>query len=167
MHVFSIVLIDDDRSDFVYAVKKAAADDEICGCFFISAKDFEFANFDLSELEEVLWIIALEDQENKVTEEDRQTLHEAIKNAQNAEELKKTAAKALPQLGQFSKGEKWGEKLIEYTWRHPLRQDKERQVIEAIRAALTTKTASYQVTRRDFRVDENTGQPVERSTVNH
>ncbi len=164
MHVFSIVLIDGDRPDFVSAMKKAAADDEICGCFFISAKDFEFANFDLSELEEILWTIALEDQENKVAEEDRRTLHEAIKNATNAEALKKLAGRALPQLAHFSKGETWGEKLIEYTWDHPVRDGKERQVIEAIRAALTTKTASYEVTRREYRVDQNTGQLVNRST---
>ncbi len=162
MHVFSIVLIDGDRPDFVSAVKKAATDDEICGCFFISAKDFEFANFDLSELEEVLWLIASEDEENKVTEEDRQRLHEAIKNVSNAEELKKQAGKALPQLAHFTKGEKWGEKLIEYTWDHPDRQDNERQVIEAIRVALTTRTASYEITRREYRVDESTGQLVKR-----
>ena len=46
MHVFSMVLIDGDRDDFVRAVKRAAKDDEICGCFFISQQDFEFANFD-------------------------------------------------------------------------------------------------------------------------
>ncbi len=166
MHVFSIVLIDGDRDDFVFAVKKAASDDEICGSFFISAKDFEFASFDLSELEEILWSIALEDQDNKVIEENRQMLHEAIKNAENAEELKKKAAKALPQLAQFSKGEKWGEKLIEYAWEHPLREGNERQVIQAIRVALTTRTASYQVTRHDYRVDENTGQLVKRTGNN-
>lgn len=160
MHVFSIVLIDGDRDDFVSAVKKAAADDQICGRFFISAKDFECANFDLSELEEILWTIALEDQENRVIEQDRRTLHEVIKNATNAEELKKLAGRALPQLAHFSKGETWGEKLIEYTWNHPLRDGKERQVIEAIRVALTTRTVSYEVTRKEYRVDPNTGQLV-------
>src|SRR6266487_1597051 len=157
MHVFSIVLIDGDRSDFASAVKKAAADDEICGCFFLSAQDFECANFDLSELEEVLWLIALEDEENKVTEQDRQRLHEAIKYVSNAEELIKQARKALPQLAHLSKGETWGEKLIEYTWDHPERHDNERQVIEAIREALTTRTASYEITRCEYQVDPQTG----------
>ena len=54
--------------------------------------------------------------------------------------------------------------LIEYTWDHPERRGKERQVIEAIRVALTTKTANYEVTRRDYRVDENTGQLIKRSS---
>jgi hypothetical protein len=36
MHVFSMVLLDGDRPDFVSAVKEAAKNDEICGCFYIS-----------------------------------------------------------------------------------------------------------------------------------
>ncbi len=165
MHVFSMVLIDGDREDFVLAVKKAAKDDEICGCFFISKQDFEFANFDLPELEEVLWKIALEDAENKPKEEDRLSLNEAIKGAQNAEQLKNKAKRALPQLAHLSKGEIWGEKLIEFAWQNPLRQGEQRQVIEAIQAALTSKKASYEFTRRENRVDENTGKIVKRSVV--
>lgn len=164
MHVFSIVLIDDDRSDFVSAVKKAAVDDEICGNFFVSAKDFEFANFELSELEEVLWTIALEDKESGATSGDRRMLHKAIQDAQNADELIKKARKAITQLSHLSKGEEWGKHLIKFTWEHPLKQGKERQVIQAIRTALTTKTVSYEVTRRDYKVDESTGQLVKRSS---
>ena len=165
MHVFSMVLIDDDRSDFVSAVKKAAKDDEICGCFFISKKDFEFANFDLSELEEVLWRIASEDSENIPVDEDQQKLHDAIKNAQNAEELIKQARRSLPQLAHLYKGELWGEKLIEFAWENPLRQGKERQVIKAIQIAVTTRTSSYEGTRRGYRVDESTGQLIKRDSV--
>jgi hypothetical protein len=165
MHMFSMVLIDDDRSDFVSAVKKAAKDDEICGCFFISKKDFEFANFDLSELEEVLWRIASEDSENIPVDEDRQKLHDSIKNIQNAEELLKRARRSLPQLSHISKGQVWGEKLIEFAGEYPLRQGKERQVIKAIQIALTTRTSSYEGTRREYRVDENTGQLIKRDSV--
>ncbi len=165
MHVFSMVLIDGDRDDFVRAVKKAAKDDEICGCFFISKQDFEFANFEVAELKEVLWLIVSEDQDNKVVEEDRRTLHEAIKNAPNAEELKNQARRALPQLAHISKGETWGKRLMEFAWDHPLRQGKERQIIEAIRIALRTRTVSYEISRRDYRVDESTGQLVKRSIV--
>src|SRR5260221_2586968 len=107
MHVFSMVLIDGDRSDFVSAVKKAAKDDDICGCFYISSQDFEFANFELSELEEVLceWA-SEEDTENAPTEEDRLTLHEAIKDVKNAEELINKSRRALPQLNSLSKRER-------------------------------------------------------------
>ena len=146
-------------------MKKAAKYDEICGRFFISKQDFEFANFDLSELEEVLWKIALEDIENQPNEEDRQRLHQAIEGAQNAEQLKNKAKKTLTQLAHLSKGEIWGEKLIEFAWQNPLRQGTQRQVIEAIQVALTTKKASYEFTRRENKVDENTGQLVKRSAL--
>jgi hypothetical protein len=56
--IFSMVSIDGDRSDFVQAVRKAAQDDEICGGFFVTTPDFEFGNFTLHELEEILWEIA-------------------------------------------------------------------------------------------------------------
>ncbi len=164
MHVFSMVLIDGDRSDFVSAVKQAARNDEICGCFYLSSQDFEFANFELDELEEILWEIALEDTDNLPTEEDRHTLHEAIKDVTNAEELEKQARKALPQLAHFSKGERWGRKLIDFVGRNSRRQGKHRQVIEAIQMAVRNKNANYQFTRRDYKVDENTGQPVKRTT---
>src|SRR5258708_9670391 len=110
MHVFSMILIDGDRAkDFVSAVKKAAKDDEICGCFYISSQDFEFANFELTELEEILWTWApKEDKENTLTEEDRLTLHEAIKDVKNAEELINKARRALPQLNNLSKVDRWG-----------------------------------------------------------
>lgn len=165
MHIFSMVLIDGDRDDFVSAVKKAARDDEICGCFYISKQDFEFANFSLWELEEVLWQIVLEDEdaENKPTEEDRARLHEAIKYSRNAEELKNQAKRTLTQLAHISKGEIWGKKLMEFAWKNPTLRGEQRQIQKVIQVALTTKTASYEFTRRENRVDENTGELIKRS----
>ena len=164
MHVFSMILIDGDRvKDFVSAVKKAAVDDEICGCFYISCQDFEFANFELAELEEILWEWASEeDIENAPTEEDRLTLHEAIKDVKNAEELINKARRALPQLNSLSKGERWGRKLIDFAGEHPVKQGKQRQVVEAIQTAVRTKAWNYQTSRREYKVDENTGQPLKR-----
>jgi hypothetical protein len=165
MHIFSMVLIDGDRSDFVSALKKAAIDDEICGCFYISSQDFEFANFELSELEEILWSMALEeDEKNVLTEKDRLSLHEAIKDVKNAEALIKLAKKTLPQLSDISKGEKWGRKLIDFAGDHPLKQGRQRQIIDAIQMAVRTKKANYKITRRDYKVDENTGQLVKRTS---
>jgi len=165
LHVFSMILIDGDRAkDFVSAVKKAAKDDEICGCFYLSSQDFEFANFELAELEEILWTWALDDKENAPTGEDRLTLHEAIKNVKNAEELINTARRALPQLSSLSKGERWGRKLIDFAGKHPVKQGKQRQVVEAIQTAVRTKAWNYQISRQEYKVDENTGQPVKRVT---
>ena len=169
MHVFSMVLIDGDRdSDFVRAVKKAALDDDICGSFYVSNQDFEFANFELWELEEIVWEWALEeDKENTLTEKDRLPLHEAIKDVKNAEEFIKQAKKALSQLNDLAKGERWGRKLIDFAGKHrkhPLRQGQQRQVIEAIQTAVRAKGLNYKRSRKEYKVDENTGQPVKRAT---
>jgi hypothetical protein len=56
MEVYSIVSIDGDVSENARVLRKAAEDDDICGAFYIFTPDFEFANFELSELEEILCV---------------------------------------------------------------------------------------------------------------
>ena len=90
--VFSFVMIDGDREDYVEAVKKAAREDRICGRFFIQKLDFDFANFSLAELEEILWSIA---EENGAAAADRERLHAAIVGAMNGDQLIKDAKAAL------------------------------------------------------------------------
>jgi hypothetical protein len=165
MHVFSLVLIDGDRGDdFVRAVKKAADDDEICGGFYISSTDFEFANFELAELEEILWMWVLEDKENPPTNKDRFQLHAAIENVKNAEELINKAKKSLPQLNKISKGEQWGRRLIDFIGEHPNKGGKQRQIVEVIQTVLRAKGSHFLQTRRVWKVDKDTGQLVKRST---
>lgn len=53
-HVFSVVVLDQDREDYVRALKKAAREKTFFGRFFISSPDFELANFTVRELVEVL-----------------------------------------------------------------------------------------------------------------
>ena len=119
----------------------------------------------MAELEEILWTWAREEDEEKaLTEDDRLTLHEAIKDVQNAEELINRARRALPQLNSLSKGERWGRKLIDFAGEHPVRQGKKRQVVEAIQTAVRTKAFNYKISRREYKVDENTGQTVKRAT---
>ena len=53
------MVLDNDRSDFVRTVRNAAAQDQICGLFFILEPDFELANFSIDELGEIIWQIAV------------------------------------------------------------------------------------------------------------
>jgi len=76
LHVFSIVVIDRERSDFFNPVKKSAADNEICGGFFLAEIDFEFANFTSSELEEIICEIA-KDKDHDLAKQDRLGLYKA------------------------------------------------------------------------------------------
>lgn len=51
--VFSYVSVDGDEEDVVRVVRSAAEQDLICGEFFVSNPDFEYANFTPDELEAV------------------------------------------------------------------------------------------------------------------
>lgn len=169
MHIFSFVLIDGDRTDFTTAVRKAAEDDEICGAFFISHKDFEFENFELPELEDILWTIAVENSQGKVSKEDRQKLHDAINIAGNGTELIKRANGVLPELARLKKDSGWGDHLLRYALKNPLKRGKERQIVEAINYAFilarTPNLESYELSRECFQVDRNTGRLVPRSIL--
>ena len=46
MGIFSFVSLDKDVDQNFQVVRTAAQQDEICGGFFVSDPDFEFANFD-------------------------------------------------------------------------------------------------------------------------
>jgi hypothetical protein len=54
MGTFSFVSLDKDVSRNIQAIRAAIQEDQICGSVFISSPDFEFGNFDLSELQEVV-----------------------------------------------------------------------------------------------------------------
>lgn len=168
MHIFSFVTIDGDRNDFVSAVRRAAEQDQIFGAFFITEnrKDFEFENFELSELEEVLWAIVTENSENQLNEEDHEKLHASIEDATNSTELINKAKKVLPQLALLNKGTSWGARLMAYAKVHPSKQGKKRQIMDAIEYAFylarTPELESYQTAREYYKVDKETGKLIPR-----
>lgn len=159
--IFSFVSIDGDVSRNYQAVRKAAVDDEIVGAFYVSNPDFEFANFEHFELEEIIWKMATENGANPI---DREKLHGAVKNAKNTEELLKFAKRALPEyLHKLSKGAVWGEQLMQYMKDHPLKQGKKRPIAESLERAIWSREQSYLLTKRDFKVDKDTGSLVKRA----
>ena len=163
--VFSVVLIDGDNDDYVRVVRKAAEDDLICGMFYISDPDFEFENFSLNELENILWEIA---SENGAVTNERYKLHNAIRNATSGKELIKSAKRALPELNQISKGISWGQRLIRYALKNPEMQDADgakvgtRLIIEAINASIQGLNADYHMTRKKYKIDPSSGRLVMR-----
>jgi hypothetical protein len=158
--MFSFVSVDGDMSEYLRAVRKAAEDDEICGMFFVSKPDFEFGNFALSELEEILWEIAIE---HRAHQNGRLRLRHAIANAKSGKELLFVAVRALPVLNHVTKGEQWGEHLIQYALRHRERPDGTlRPIVDAVEMAFRSAYISYHPTRSRFRVDPETGKLVER-----
>ena len=160
---FSFILLDSDREDYVRVVKKAAKDDEICGMFVISVPDIEFANFDLPELEEIIWKVATD---NGAEEKARKTLHAAIGSAETGNQLVELASKSLPELHRFSKGEEWGKRLMEYALENPNRKSSGdiRPMIDQVHIARRSTSIGYNVSRMEYRVDPETGRLIKRNT---
>ena len=157
--IFSLVYIDSDTSENVRAVRKAAEDDEICGAFFIANQDFEFDNFTPAELEGILWEWAIE---KNASPNSRKILHRAISSAMSGKEVIEKAKSALVELCAISKGISWGERLMRYAWEHTDWEAELKPMVRAVRMALFARSYSYNLSRKEDRVDPKSGQLVKR-----
>jgi hypothetical protein len=151
---FSLILIDGDRSDFLRAVRKAAEADEICGEFYVSKPDFEFQNFSIAECEEVPWREALK---HGVRPEERESLHRSIEITYNGTDLLQLAGIGMPELAHLSKGRYWGECLMRYALEFPDLDSRPRKVIHALRTGWRAHSVSYNIHRREYRINPITG----------
>ncbi|MFQ5852764.1 MAG: hypothetical protein ACE5JU_19570 [Candidatus Binatia bacterium] len=162
--VFSVVLVDSDRSEYYRAVRKAAEDDELCGMFFVSKPDLEFENFTVHEFEEILWEMITE----RGVDISREALRKVIEGAKTSEQLFAAIRQAFPEASSPTKGRAWGEKLVRFAFDHPEKIDektgesRKRLIVDAIEAAVRLVTSDYLTVRKEFKVDSQTGQPVRR-----
>lgn len=160
--IFSVVVLDADRSDFVRVVRKAAADDEICGLFFILEPDFELANFSIVELCEIIWDIAAQ---NGAKKKSKIELLKAIESARSGDEVIKFAKNSMSELYQLTKGILWGEALANYAFINPKlnqKKGKDRPIIEITRSIISGLTANYISSCVQNKVDPSTGRLVPR-----
>ena len=155
-HVFSVILIDGDNKDNVRAVQQAAKDDVFCGLFQISQPDFEFYNFTIDELEEIIW--GLVDKQER-TDAYRKILNEAIRGENNASDIIDAAKRSIPSLYQLHKGKEWGEKLREYALNRPNKGETEviRPFIELVNNVLTSFKTNYVINRENYYIDPSNG----------
>lgn len=167
--VFSIILIDSDRDDYVRAIKKAAVEDEICGLFFISQPDFEFGNFELNELAEVIIEYAKSIEVYGLTVSD---VHRNIRGAKSGKELMNKIKLTMPEISDIGKGEEWGAALMDYATRkqnyNPNKNVENimRPINEIVNILLRSLSVGYHTTRSKFTVSAETGKLVGRSIVN-
>jgi hypothetical protein len=165
--VYSWVSLDEDAEDNKRALIKAIEDKEMFGRFFLADPDFEFGNFALNELVEILWKIAVE---NGAQEDERQSLVEKTIGASNGKELFRLAKQAVPALLTVNKGREWGERLMEFAGHNPtiLAYDgnrKTRPILEAIRSALHALQCDYYLSYKGCYVDKDTGRIVNNERV--
>jgi hypothetical protein len=165
MGIFSFVSLDKDVSRNFRTLRAAVQQDQICGSFFVSDPDFEFGNFDRSELQTIIWNMALEQGADSTK---KSILFDATSTADKGETFIQAVKKVgsdIPELWNVSKGEVWGKRLIQYALQHPKKLNGEtRLCVKAIQQAIHSRGASYNYTRLHYQVDLQTGQTIRRDT---
>lgn len=164
--IFSIILIDSDRIDYVRAIRKAAEDDEMCGLFFISEPDFECGNFDLNDLAEIIVEYAKSLGLNNISVENVRRNIEGIKSGK---ELMKNIREFIPAFSDICKGEEWGSLLMNYAVRNPrYRPDNEeyieRPINQVISILVRSLSVGYRATRSKYFVSAETRKLIEKSS---
>jgi hypothetical protein len=165
LEIFSLVTVDADRGEIARAVRAAIDQGEFFGRVFMppTGQDFEFGNFALDELAEVLWRIAAE---QGVEEAVRDRICAAVQGATSGKEVINLANQAVQPGYRFNKGESWGRALAVYFLEKPAWPDGgPRPVREAIVYAYRVQDNQYAWTRNKYRVDPVSGKMVPRTNT--
>lgn len=164
-HILSIVILDGDRDDYVRSVRQAAKQDEMYGQFYIQNPDFEFGNFSITELEVILWNMAVE---RGAPSDSRSNLKAVLNGVSSGDALFKAAKNSVLELNQLGKGTDWGEALMQFAMNNPNREDtsQKRQIYEIIEIIMRGLSSWYSNTPSEYRVDAQTGKLIERNEDN-
>jgi hypothetical protein len=158
-HIFSVVMLDQDRDDNIRALKNAAINRTFFGRFFISSPDFEFANFTVSELVDILLGFAWRDNDRVPAKSEIMPLvATATSSRQFFDALHRSG------ITEIGKSESWGVALMNYALKHPklpsdhIRSGSMRPVIEVSELLVIAREAGYLRSLETYRVDPNTGE---------
>lgn len=151
--IFSVILLDGDKPDNIRVVRNAARNDEICGIFFVSDPDFEFGNFTLDELEEV--ICRMTEGENGKANVSREELHKQIKLAKSGREFFRFV-QSVPEFRQCSRNKDWGKMLIEYAYQDE--NTNTRPIVDFIEKVVRLAGCEYHYFRKNYKVNPDTGE---------
>jgi hypothetical protein len=153
-HIFSLIVVDGDDEEIVRVVRKAAANGNMIGWFYIANPDFEYANFTTEELTDVALEFASKALNDASTLPPSAT---ATISATSGKTFIKAFQQAYPQLPKVDKGRAWGEALMEYAIRTHTK-GKERQIMKIAKQIDWTTQLGYQDAANRYRVDPKTGQ---------
>lgn len=162
-HIFSVVILDQDRHDHIRALMKAAREEVFFGRFFISSPDFEFANFTVSELVDILLDTPWRDYDQAPTRSEILPLVATISSMKQFNDT-------LQRVGysQINKNESWGMALMNYALRVPnlpsdhKRAGTMRPVIELAKLLVLARDAGYLRSLEAYKVDPETGILIEK-----
>lgn len=165
-HIFSVVVIDGDRSDFLRAVQTSTRNEDLFGQYFVSRPDFELANFGADEL--VAAVLETHDVPSGTTISDDLLRQFA---------LCKSADQFLRELGtalgvRASKSKSWGQLLMRAAIAQPLlpaghsRAGEVRPIIEVLRLLGRALRSGYGRSAAAASVDPDTGSLVSKPNSN-
>lgn len=165
--VISVVILDSDRDDVVRALKKTASEKRMHGRFFLSAPDFELANFNIEELLRVAIARALGcNFDDEVVSKRLVKELPFVSQAKSGNEFMRLLPSEIKDG--VAKGETWGEALMQYAIAHPTfpvgdtRAGREREIVDAARVLIRAQDVGYLRSVEMEELDSETGKMVRR-----
>lgn len=159
-NIFSIVVLDRDRTDNIRALKKAAVEARFFGVFFICEPDVEFENFTLDELIEAS-IEAATHGGSDASIPPRNEIAAAVKSAASGKQFEAGLKKIG--FGWACKNEAWGATLMQRALTEPtlpadhVRGGRKRQLVEAANYVIRATQSGYLRSVAKLRVNPETG----------
>jgi len=157
--IFSILVLDSDRNDNTRAVKIAARNGQFFGLFFIAKNDFETENFSTIELAQIVKDLLRPDSYDAKA---YNNLLQEIKSINSAKKL--FSILKANNFSHLTKGKQWGESLIEYAKKYPVKENgDERQCIKVLQYLLRARRGSYLITYKKYKTCAETGLLIDRN----
>ena len=164
--LFSIIVIDKDVEDNLRVIRQICADDEICGRIFYFDPDFEFGNFSINEIIQILRQYALD---NGADQSSLDKINIAVNQTINGKSLEIAARNSIPELADISKGENWGRLFMDFAIKKPEyptdhKHTGTRQIIEIAKLLLrfVSESFNYSTHRKMYIVNPDDGTLIKR-----
>lgn len=165
--VFSVILLDGDRGDYVRLVQYAAKQERFTGSFFISSPDAECANFSISELIDIAVSLSyLNKSEPEIAEVRKKELREHAASVKDNRGLFDLLA--AHGIADVRKDKQWGKALMVRAIEQPVfgaedpRAGTKRPIVEAVEVILRIQNVGFQRSLARERVDPVTGRAMPR-----
>lgn len=165
--VFSVILLDADRDEYVRLVKRAAEQERFTGSFFIASPDFELGNFSVKELIDVAISMSSlgSSQPEAIASLSAMLAGAASTIRTNRDLFSLLATHGIQDVG---KDEAWGKALMERAIAQPFfgaedsRRGAKRPLVEAVEVVARTQDVGFLRSMEYEKVDATTGRAVPR-----
>lgn len=161
--IFSFIMLDADRDDYVRALRRAAENETFHGAFQVSEPDVELANFTARELLDIALTMSARmlDESSSQKYESRDLLSEIEGATSGGDFFKRLQSGG--RLTEVSKGEDWGAALMGYAIDNPTfpaehpRSGQERPLIQFARMLIRAQKVGFRLSLEYEKLNAATG----------